>query len=349
MPKLVTVVGARPQFIKAFALSRALSAASDFEEVLVHTGQHFDDNMSAVFFDELGIAPPRYHFTVQAGTVGAITAEMLANIEQVLIAEKPDAVVIYGDTNSTLAGALAAVKHGGIKLVHIEAGLRSFNRDMPEETNRIVADHLSHILFAPTRTAIANLKREGIESGVRLVGDLMYDAMLLATPIAERASKITEMLGLKRREYGVATIHRAHNTDDAAALAPLIDYLAREAEEQPIVFPVHPRTVAALARAGLDPRRPGMVVIEPVGYLDMCRLLHDAALVLTDSGGVQKEAYFHRVPCVTLRDETEWTETVEAGWNRLWHGPDYKPRRDIADYGDGNAAREIAAALREAL
>lgn len=349
MPKLVTVVGARPQFIKAFALSRALSAASDFEEVLVHTGQHFDDNMSTVFFDELGIAPPRHHFTVSATTQGALTAEMLSNIEQVLIAERPDAVAVYGDTNSTLAGALAAVKHGGIKLVHIEAGLRSFNRDMPEETNRIVADHLSHILFAPTRVAVANLKREGIESGVHLVGDLMYDAMLLATPIAERASKITEMLGLKRREYGVATIHRAHNTGDAAALAPLIDYLAREAQEQPIVFPVHPRTVAALARAGLDPRRPGIVVIEPVGYLDMCRLLHDAAIVLTDSGGVQKEAYFHRVPCVTLRDETEWTETVEAGWNRLWRGPDYRPRRDIADYGDGNAAREIVEALRGAL
>jgi len=346
--KIVTVAGARPQFIKAFALSRAFAAAPDFEESLIHTGQHFDDNMSAVFFSELDMCPPRHHFSIQGATHGAMTGEMLAAIERVLLGERPDAVIVYGDTNSTLAGALAAAKLD-IPLIHIEAGLRSFNRRMPEETNRVVADHLSAMLFCPTRTAIVNLAREGIAHGVHLVGDLMYDATLIATPAAERSSEILERLGLSHGAYGVATIHRAHNTDEKQALAPLLDYVAAEASKRPIVFPVHPRTVAALARAGLDARRPGVVVIDPVGYLDMCKLLHHAAIVLTDSGGVQKEAYFHRVPCVTLRDETEWTETVECGWNRLWRNPDYAPRRDIADYGDGNAAAQIVEIIRREL
>lgn len=344
MPKkIVTVVGARPQFVKAFALSRALAA--DFAEVMVHTGQHFDDNMSAVFFEELGIREPDHRLSISQTAHGAMTGEMLTNIERVLLDEKPDAVVVYGDTNSTLAGALAAAKLG-IALVHVEAGLRSFNRRMPEETNRVVADHLSQVLFCPTRTAVANLAREGIASGVHLTGDLMYDAMRLATPVAERNSKILEELGLAPKSYAVATVHRAHNTEDAASLAPILDYLCEEAKRQPVVFPVHPRTVAALARAGLDPNRAGMRVIAPLGYLDMCRLLHHAALVLTDSGGVQKEAYFHRVPCVTLRDETEWTETIACGWNRLWRSAGYEPRRDIAEYGDGNAAGRMVAVLR---
>lgn len=345
---IVTVAGTRPQFVKAFALSRALGSAADFEETLIHTGQHFDDNMSAVFFSELGIPAPRHHFSIRGATHGAMTGEMLEGIERVLIEERPDAVVVYGDTNSTLAGALAAAKLH-IPLVHIEAGLRSFNKRMPEEINRIVADHLSRILICPTRTAIANLRNEGVTNGVHLAGDLMYDATMLATPIAERSSTVLSRLGLAPKGYGVATIHRAANTDDAAALAPLLDYVAAAAAKQPIVFPVHPRTVSAMARAGLDPNRPGIVIVEPVGYLDMCKLLHHASVVLTDSGGVQKEAFFHRVPCVTLRDETEWTETVECGWNRLWREPDYKPRRDIADYGNGNAAGEIVAILREAL
>jgi UDP-GlcNAc3NAcA epimerase len=349
MPKkIVTVAGARPQFIKAFALSRAFADAADFEENLIHTGQHFDDNMSAVFFSELEMRPPRHRFSIQGKEHGAMTGEMLTAIERVLIGERPDAVVVYGDTNSTLAGALAAAKLH-IPLAHIEAGLRSFNRRMPEETNRVVTDHLSAMLFCPTRTAIANLAREGIANGVHLVGDLMYDATQIATPIAERNSQILDRLGLSHGGYGVATVHRAHNTDEAEALAPILDYIAAEASKQPIVFPVHPRTVAALARAGLDARRPGLIVIDPVGYLDMCKLLHHAAIVLTDSGGVQKEAYFHRVPCVTLRDETEWTETVECGWNRLWQGPDYAPRRDIADYGDGNAAAQIVDIMRREL
>lgn len=346
--KIVTIVGARPQFVKAFALSRALKAGADFEEVLVHTGQHFDDNMSAVFFEELGIPKPKHHFAISGGAHGAMTGEMLRRIEEVLLEETPDAVVVYGDTNSTLAGALAAAKLS-VPLVHIEAGLRSFNRAMPEEINRVVADHLSTVLFAPTRVAIENLAREGIVKGVHLSGDLMYDAMRLATPIAEQRSTVLERLGLGAKGYGVATIHRAANTDDPQALAPVIDFVAREAAKRPIVFPVHPRTVAAMRRAGIDPARPGIVVSEPVGYLDMCKLLHHAEIVLTDSGGVQKEAYFHRVPCVTLRDETEWTETVACGWNRLWRNPGYAPRRDIADYGEGDAAGEILGLMRRAL
>ena len=346
--KIVTIAGARPQFIKAFALSRALAEAPNFDEVLVHTGQHFDDNMSAVFFAELGIRPPDHHFAVSHSGHGAMTGEMLEKIERVLIAEKPAAVIVYGDTNSTLAGALASAKLG-ITLVHVEAGLRSFNRAMPEEINRVVADHVSDLLFCPTRAAVENLAREGVAKGVHRTGDLMYDAMRLATPIAERNSKILETVGVRPAAYAVATIHRAANTDDPAALAPVLDYLAAQSRTQPVVFPVHPRTVAALKRAGLDPERDGIRVIAPVGYLDMCRLLHHAALVLTDSGGVQKEAYFHRVPCVTLRDETEWVETVDSGWNRLWRGPDYAPRRDIDEYGDGHAAQEMVALLRAAL
>jgi UDP-GlcNAc3NAcA epimerase len=346
--KIVTVVGARPQFIKAFALSRALRDDRDFEEILVHTGQHFDDNMSAIFFSELKIPPPRHHFSVQAGAQGAVTAQMLTAVESVLLKEDPAAVIVYGDTNSTLAGALAASKMR-IPLVHIEAGLRSFNRLMTEEINRIVADHVSDILFCPTSTAVANLAREGIAGNVHRVGDLMYDATLIATPIAERRSKILETLKIAPGAYGVATVHRAGNTDDRDVLSRVLDFVAAEARRQPIVFPVHPRTVAAMKDAGLDPDREGILITPPVGYLDMCRLLHHAAIVLTDSGGVQKEAYFHRVPCVTLRDETEWTETVENGWNRLWNGGAYRPRRDIAEYGDGDAAAQILGILGTAL
>jgi UDP-GlcNAc3NAcA epimerase len=345
--KIVTVVGARPQFIKAFALSRALKDDPDFEEILVHTGQHFDDNMSAVFFSELEIPPPRHHFSIEPGAQGAVTGQMMAAIEGVLLKEQPAAVIVYGDTNSTLAGALAASKLR-IPVIHIEAGLRSFNRAMPEEINRIVTDHVSDILFCPTRTAVANLAREGISNNVHRVGDLMYDATRIATPIAEHSSKILETHTLTPGAYGVATIHRAGNTDDPHSLRRVLDFIAAEATRQPIVFPVHPRTVAAMKNAGLDPNRAGIRVIAPVGYLDMCKLLHHAAVVLTDSGGVQKEAYFHRVPCVTMRDETEWTETVENGWNRLWNGAAYKPRKDIADYGTGDAARNIIEIMRKA-
>jgi UDP-GlcNAc3NAcA epimerase len=346
--RIVTVVGARPQFVKAFPLSRAFAAASDFDEVMIHTGQHFDTNMSQIFFSELGIPKPKHHFDIHGGTHGAMTGKMLEAIEHVLIAERPDAVVVFGDTDSTLAGALAAAKLY-IPLVHVEAGLRSFNRQMPEEINRIVADHVSRVLIAPTSVAVTNLAREGITAGVHKTGDLMYDATLLARDLAARHSTIVRDLGLASQRYAVATVHRAQNTDDPQALAQIVDYLATDARRRTVVFPLHPRTRKAAQAAKVDLRRPGLAVIDPVGYLDMVQLLSGAASVFTDSGGMQKEAYFHRVPCVTLRGETEWVETVEAGWNRLWTGAAYRPRRDIAEYGDGNTAAAILGILRKEL
>jgi len=340
-------VGARPQFIKAFPFSRAMRSHPGFEEILVHTGQHFDPSMSDIFFSELEIPPPRYRFDIHGGSHGAMTGRMLAAIEDVLIAEKPDAVLVYGDTNSTLAGALAAAKLA-IPLIHVEAGLRSFNRTMPEEINRVVADRLSSVLLCPTSIAIENLAREGIVQGVHKTGDLMNDATQLASELAKRHSDIVQRLGLEPRGYGVATIHRAENTDDADVLGKIAAFIAAEAQKYPIVLPLHPRTRDAAKAAGIDFAQSGVRVIEPVGYLDMCRLLQSANIVLTDSGGLQKEAYFHRVPCVTLRNETEWVETVECGWNRLWTVPDYRPRRPILEYGDGHAAEEILGILSAA-
>ncbi len=345
----MTIVGARPQFIKAFALSRALAGASEFEEVLIHTGQHFDENMSAIFFQELGLRQPNYHFVLEGmERAGPTVAQMTAKIEAALLAERPDAVIVYGDTDSTLAGALAAARRR-MPLVHIEAGMRAFSRRMPEETNRFVADHLSDLLFCVTPTSVDNLAREGIVRNVHLVGDLMYDATLLATAVAEKRSGILQRLSLTPKSYAVATVHRAGNTDDPARLAQIFEFVAAEARRQAVVFPVHPRTARAAAAAGIHMERIGAILVEPLGYLAMCKLVHHASLVLTDSGGLQKEAYFHRVPCVTLRDETEWVETLECGWNRLWHEQEYRPRCDIADFGDGNSAIKIVAALRDAL
>jgi UDP-GlcNAc3NAcA epimerase len=343
--RIITVVGARPQFIKAFALSRALREASDVEEILIHTGQHFDDNMSDIFFDELGITPPQYHFTTRASAHGAATAHMLTCIEGVLLEENPDAVIVYGDTNSTLAGALAAAKLR-LPLIHIEAGMRSFRRKMPEEINRVTTDHMSDVLLCSTRTAVQNLAREGITKNVHLVGDLMYDATLAATVLAEIKSPILKTLSLAPKSYAVATVHRARNTNDAQMLRRVLDFIADQAKNQPIVFPVHPRTAQAALRAGLDIRDTGAIVTEPLGYLDMCQLLHHASVIMTDSGGVQKEAYFHRVPCVTLRDVTEWVETIECGWNRLWTVGEYRKRQEIEDYGDGRAAAKIVEIVR---
>jgi UDP-GlcNAc3NAcA epimerase len=341
------VVGARPQFIKAFPFSRAMRSHPGFEEILVHTGQHFDPSMSDIFFSELEIPPPRYRFDIHGGSHGAMTGRMLAAIEDVLIAEKPDAVLVYGDTNSTLAGALAAAKLA-IPLIHVEAGLRSFNRTMPEEINRVVADRLSSMLLCPTSIAIENLAREGIVQGVHKTGDLMNDATQLASELSKKHSDIVQRLGLEPRRYGVATIHRAENTDDIGMLGKIAVFIAAEAQKYPIVLPLHPRTRDAAKAAGIDFAQSGIRVIEPVGYLDMCRLLQSATIVLTDSGGLQKEAYFHRVPCVTLRNETEWVETIECGWNRLWTVPDYRPRRQILEYGDGHAAEEILGILSAA-
>lgn len=343
--RILTIVGARPQFVKAAAVSRAIAAHRRLEETLVHTGQHFDPGMSQVFFDELAIPAPRCNLGIHGGSHGAMTGRMLAAIEDVILAEKPDLVLVPGDTNSTLAGALAAAKLG-VPVAHLEAGLRSFNRAMPEELNRVMTDHLSALLFCPTETAIANLAREGIAEGVHDIGDVMYDAALFAAARSRR-SRVLERLGLEERQYAVATVHRAENTGERERLGEIIAFLREEAHGRAVVFPVHPRTRAQIADWRLD--LAGILVCEPLGYLDMHRLLASASVVFTDSGGVQKEAYFHRVPCVTLRGETEWVETVEAGWNRLWKGPDYRPRREIAAYGDGRAAEAAVARIVEYL
>ncbi|WP_290977474.1 non-hydrolyzing UDP-N-acetylglucosamine 2-epimerase [Ferrovibrio sp.] len=344
--KGITVVGARPQFIKAAAVSRAFQQQNGPEEILLHTGQHYDFQMSDVFFQELGIPAPKHHLGIHGGSHGAMTGRMLAEIERVLLDEKPDWVLVYGDTNSTLAAALAASKLH-IPVVHVEAGLRSFNRAMPEEVNRVLADHVSELLFCPTGQAAENLRREGIERGVHVVGDVMYDTVLMTREAARRRSSILDKLGQKPGGYSIATVHREENTGDAAQLSTVIGYLREQAEQLPIILPLHPRTVAAAQRFGIS--MSGLQVIEPLGYLDMARLLDDCVIVYTDSGGLQKEAYFHRKPCVTLRNETEWVETVENGWNRLWRGPDYTVRRDIPDYGSGDAAARIVALLTESL
>lgn len=338
MARVFTVVGARPQFIKAAPVSRALAAAG-LTEALVHTGQHFDALMSDVFFDELDIPKPAYNLEVNSLGHGAMTGRMLEKLEEAMLRERPDLVLIYGDTNSTVAGALAAAKLH-IPVAHVEAGLRSFNRRMPEEINRVVADHLSALLFCPTVTAVANLAGEGITSGVHAVGDVMFDTTLAAIERARTRSTILAREKLEPKGYAVATIHRAENTDDAERFARVLAWLEAAARERPVIMPAHPRTRKLMERLGVAPA--GVRLIEPLGYLDMALLVNNAAAVFTDSGGLQKEAYFHRVPCVTLRDETEWVETVEAGWNRLWTGPEHGPRRDIPDYGTGKAAETIA-------
>ena len=313
--RVVSIVGARPQFIKAAPVSRALRQRHT--EVLVHTGQHYDDNMSKVFFDELNIPLPDHHLGVGSGSHGAQTGAMLARIEEVLLRERPDWVLVYGDTNSTLAGALAAAKLH-IRIAHVEAGLRSFNRAMPEEINRIVADHLSDLLFCPSQTAVDKLAREGIAHGVHLVGDVMADALAFASGRARNRSNILLRFGLAERGYLLATVHRAENTDDPTRLRSILAAFA--ALDDTIVFPVHPRTRQRLAELGVsDPQSEfrNQRWSDPVSYLDMVRLEQSARMILTDSGGIQKEAYWLGVPCVTLRDETEWVETVQAGWNVL--------------------------------
>jgi UDP-GlcNAc3NAcA epimerase len=358
--KIVTIVGARPQFIKAAPVSKALRPAGHVE-VLIHTGQHYDYRMSQVFFDELGIPQPDVNLEVGSGSHGWQTAQMLMHLEEVLIAEKPDWVLVYGDTNSTLAGALAAVKLR-IPLAHVEAGLRSFNREMPEEHNRVVADHCSDLLFCPTQTAVSHLSREGVTQGVHLVGDTMYDAVLQFAAIANQHSTIMQKLELKPREYLLATVHRPYNTDVAENLHNIL--AAFSDIEVPIIFPVHPRTKSKIAELNEDwgskHGTPNVRMIEPVGYLDMLVLEQNARMILTDSGGMQKEAYFFGVPCLTLRPETEWVETVDAGWNVVvganqaqivqavagWHWPKGVPP---AVFGDGRAAYNIVASLNRDL
>jgi UDP-GlcNAc3NAcA epimerase len=340
--KILTVVGARPQFIKAAPVSRALRASGRIEEILVHTGQHYDPEMSDIFFDELAIPAPNYHLEVHGGGHGQMTGRMLEALEPVVERERPDVMLIYGDTNSTLAGAIVAAKCH-VPVAHVEAGLRSFNRRMPEEVNRVLADHVSTWLLCPTTAAIDNLAREGIKKGVHHVGDVMFDATLYARERARERSDILEKLQLRTGAFLVATVHRAENTDDQNRLREVLNWLRNRAVEIPVVLPLHPRTRARAEAAGLD--FVGLRTCAPLGYLDMVRLLDACVAVYTDSGGLQKEAYFHRKPCVTLRDETEWVETVACGWNRLWKGPDYLPRCDITEYGDGSAANRITEIL----
>lgn len=308
--KVVTVIGARPQFIKAAPMCRALR--SQHQEILIHTGQHYDDSMSAVFFRELGIPEPDVHLGAGGGSHAEQTGKMLMGIERVLLDENPDWLLVYGDTNSTVAGALAAAKIH-IPIAHVEAGLRSFNRRMPEEINRIIADNLASLLFCPSVVSANHLAAEGITRGVHVVGDVMADALLEAAARADASTVLTQF-GLSSKSYALATVHRADNTDDPVKLSNIISAFSRIG--RPVLFPIHPRTRKAIASAGLT--LPAQVrVCDPLGYIDMVRALRDADIVLTDSGGLQKEAYWLAVPCVTLRDETEWTETVDAGWNRL--------------------------------
>ena len=340
--KIVSIVGARPQFVKAAAVSRKLRA--QHTEILVHTGQHYDYEMSGIFFDGLEVPAPDVNLGVGSGAHGAQTAAMLRGIEEVLIAERPDWLLVYGDTNSTLAGAMAASKLL-VPVAHVEAGLRSFNRRMPEEINRVVADHLSNLFLCPSDTAARNLAAEGISGDVHVVGDVMLDVLNWAV---ERAlsgpPEVLHRLGLTR-PFVLATVHRSENTDDRPRLARILRAL--DALDEPIVFPVHPRTARAIEELDWHPK-PHIQLIDPVGYVEMVTLTGSARLVLTDSGGLQKEAYWLGVPCLTLRDETEWVETVNAGWNALV-GSDFGrivhaartfappgPRRAL--YGDGRAA-----------
>lgn len=340
--RVLTVVGARPQFVKAGPVSRALATAG-ISETLVHTGQHFDPLMSDVFFDDLDIPKPAYNLEINSLSHGAMTGRMIEKLEQVMITEAPEMLIVYGDTNSTLAAALAAAKLH-IPIAHIEAGPRSFNRTSPEEINRVIVDHLSALLFCPTASSVENLKNEGISRGVHAVGDVMFDATLAAVERAKDRSGILERLGLSPKSYTVATVHREENTADPERFSNVMAWLERAAEQQPVIMPTHPRTKKLLEARGMKLK--GVQVIEPVGYLDMAWLVHHAKSMVTDSGGLQKEAYFHRVPCVTLLEETEWPETIDAGWNRLWTSQDYAPQREISDYGIGNCAEKIAEIVR---
>ena len=344
--KIASVVGARPNFIKLAPVSKELR--KEFNEIIIHTGQHYDYEMDKVFFDELGIPEPDYHLGVGSGSHGYQTGEMLKRVEEVLTKEKPDMVLVFGDTNSTLAGALAAVKLH-IKVAHVEAGLRSFDKKMPEEINRVLTDHCSDLLFCPTETAVKNLKNEGITKGVYLTGDVMVDALQENIKIAEKKSKILDELDLKPKEYYLATVHRAENTDDFSRLKSIVDAFC---EIENIVFPCHPRTEKMFKKFNLwDRLQKRVKVIKPVGYFDMLVLEKNARKILTDSGGVQKEAYIFKVPCITLREKTEWVETVEDGWNVLVGAEsgkivgmanDFEPNGEQRDvFGSGNASERI--------
>lgn len=316
MKKIITIIGARPQFIKAATISRALLKRGGAREIIAHTGQHFDKNMSDVFFSEMDIPAPDYHLEINSLSHGAMTGRMLESIETVLLKEKPDMVLVYGDTNSTLAGALAAKKLH-IKVVHVEAGLRSFNMNMPEEVNRVLTDRISDILFCPTDGAVKNLMREGFEQincMIKQTGDVMYDAALYYGAKSSERSTIIKHQNLTPGKYIVGTVHRQENTDDMDNLKSIITALNTINQEMQVILPLHPRTRKILSNS---PIQPEFKIIEPVGYFDMVELLKNSAMVITDSGGMQKEAYFFNKYCITLREETEWTELVNEGYNFL--------------------------------
>jgi len=376
--KVLSIVGARPQFIKASPVIRAIDKnninnQSKIQHILVHTGQHYDENMSRIFFDELDIPRPEYNLEVGSGTHGEQTAKMMQRIETVLINERPSMTIVYGDTNSTLAGALTAAKLL-IPVAHVEAGLRSYNKKMPEEINRVLTDHVSNLLFCPSISAVNNLYKEGftnvMESGFEIkngfnlsrsisqplainIGDVMFDSILKYAKLADISSDILAKLGLEKKEYVLATLHRAENTDNKERLRSIFEALRKINKDIKLILPLHPRTRKVVNESRIDIS--GLEVIEPVSYLDMIRLEKNAKVICTDSGGMQKEAYFCRVPCITLRDETEWEETLESGWNRL---VDAKPDRirtcledvlsdswdskpQVSQYGDGKAAEKI--------
>ncbi len=353
MKTIASIVGARPQFIKSAPVSRALS--SRFREVLIHTGQHYDYGMSEIFFKEMEIRPPDFNLGVGGGSHGEQTGRMLIELEKVIGEVKPDCILVYGDTNSTLAGAVTAAK-AGIPLAHVEAGLRSYNRAMPEEINRVLTDHISNFLFCPTDTAIENLTKEGVVKGVHRVGDVMYDALLFNIAIARRRSQVLDRLGLSKGTYALATVHRAANTDDPERMRSILEALG--ALSTRVVFPVHPRTRKMIQELGLTARS-NVSFIEPQGYFDIMVLQENANCILTDSGGMQKEAYLLGVRCITLREETEWVETVSSGWNKLV-GVDgqaictafeeWRPQGERSPlYGDGHAAEQICDILSDGL
>jgi UDP-GlcNAc3NAcA epimerase len=364
--KILTILGARPQFIKAATVSRAIRDRDGIKEIIVHTGQHFDANMSDVFFDQLNIPRPNYNLGISSLSHGAMTGRMLEGIEELIQKEIPDWVLVYGDTNSTLAGALAASKLH-VPVAHIEAGLRSHNPKMPEEVNRVLTDRVSALLFCPTQTAVDNLQKEGFpfpaptkgsinrKQCIENVGDVMYDAVMYYRNIAREKVRLDDY-GLKHKEYALCTMHRQENTDDPARLNAIFAALREISTNLPVVMPLHPRTHAKLSQHHNAHLFDGLTVVNPLPYLEMQCLQMNARIILTDSGGIQKEAYFHRVPCITLRDETEWVETVESGWNRIAGANrdkiladfSYAKTPDGSDrplYGDGHASKRIVDVL----
>jgi UDP-GlcNAc3NAcA epimerase len=361
MKKIITILGARPQFIKASVISEAIASSSGLTECMIHTGQHYDKNMSNSFFDDLGIPAPKYNLGIGGGSHGEMTGLMLIEIEKILTAEDPDLVIVYGDTNSTLAGALAAAKLN-IPIAHIEAGLRSFNSKMPEEINRVLVDHISTWLFAPTEGAAQMLICEGINSDkINIVGDVMYDAAMRYGDDQRYPCRILESMEIRPYEYILLTLHRAENTDSDLRLKKIIESLLSLAKNKTIVCPLHPRTLKALKRVNLfDEFKSNIRVIDPIGFIDMLHLEKFSELIITDSGGVQKEAFFYSRPCVTLRTETEWTELIDGGWNVLVQVETSENIQDqiisrvgtiganISPYGNGDAVKRIIRVLEGA-